>query len=268
MEGRFFRRVAIPRCVGRPHACLCRPETRRAGPPVVNRRGLAQFFCGEIVPPVSYGIAAAVQSEAAILANALPGATRISVPGQMTGNWEFPTDVDYFRLDLPDTGILTTEKDLLGGFPDDPALVMAFGFPSGESSIWAEEDYEFLTTGDRRPACRLNPRILRRGSRRSCGEHDADVQFACVLVVVVVQCSTTCAGTICLPSGPCRVMDTVTPFMPSAVVMPCATTTECQPEALSTRNRLVLLAGPSVVVKPTTSSSESTTSRDLPSSTW
>ena len=55
--------------------------------------------------------------------------------------------MDYFRLDLPDWGILTIEKDLLGGFPDDPALVMAFGFPNGESSIWAERAYQFLTGG-------------------------------------------------------------------------------------------------------------------------
>ena len=150
---------------------------------------------GEIVPAVSYGSVAAAQSEAAILANALPGATRISVPGQMTGNWEFPTDVDYFRLDLPDAGILAIEKDLLGGFPDDPALVMAFGFPNGESPIWAERAYLFLTGGGSGgPACRLNPRRGMRGLRRSCGERDADVQFACV--GVVVQCSTTCAGTI------------------------------------------------------------------------
>ena len=113
----------------------------------------------------------------------------------MTGNWEFPTDVDYFRLDLPDAGILTIEEDLLGDLPDDPALVMAFGFPNGESSIWAERAYQFLTGGGSGgPAYRLNPRILRRGLRRPCGERDADVQFACVWVVM--QCSTTCAGTI------------------------------------------------------------------------
>ena len=189
MEGRLFRRVAIPPCVRRPHACLCQPEIRRAGPPVVNRRGLAQFSVvtltrpgtdppdvractwigGEIVPPVSYGIAEAAQSEAAILANALPGATQIVVPGQVTRNWEFPTDVDHFRLDLPDWGILTIEKDLLGDLPDDPALAMAFGFPNGKSSIWVEEDHPFLTTGARGPVRRLNPRILRRGLRQPWG---------------------------------------------------------------------------------------------------
>lgn len=87
----------------------------------------------------------------------------------MTGNWEFPTDVDYFRLDLPDAGILTIEKDLLGGFPDDPALVMAFSFPNRESSIWAERAYQFLTGGDRGPAYRLNPRRRMRGLRRPVG---------------------------------------------------------------------------------------------------
>lgn len=122
---------------------------------------------GEIVPLVSYGIAAAAQSEAAILANALLGATRISVPGRVTGNWEF-TDVDYFRLDLPDAGVLTLEEDLLGDLSDDSVLVMAFGFPNGESSIWAEEDSQLLTGGARGPAYRLNPRILRRGLRRPC----------------------------------------------------------------------------------------------------
>ena len=62
----------------------------------------------------------------------------ISVPGQTVGNWEFPTDVGYFRLDLPDAGILTVEEDLRGGLPEDPALVMAFGFSNGESSILVE----------------------------------------------------------------------------------------------------------------------------------
>lgn len=58
-------------------------------------------------PPSRIGRAASAQSEAAILASALTGAAPISVPEQVTGNLEFPTDVDYFRLDLPDVGILT-----------------------------------------------------------------------------------------------------------------------------------------------------------------
>ena len=52
----------------------------------------------------------------------------------------------YFRLDLPDAGILTIEEGWLGDLPDDPELVRAFGFPNGESSIRTEEDYRFLTT--------------------------------------------------------------------------------------------------------------------------
>ena len=54
--------------------------------------------------------------------------------------------MDYFRLDLPDAGILTIEEGRLGYLLDDPELVMAFGFPNGESSIRAEEDYRFFTT--------------------------------------------------------------------------------------------------------------------------
>ena len=54
--------------------------------------------------------------------------------------------MDYFRLDLPDAGILTIEEGRLGDLPDDPELVRAFGFPNGESSIRAEEDSRFLTT--------------------------------------------------------------------------------------------------------------------------
>ena len=49
------------------------------------------------------------------------------------------------RLDLPDAGILTIEEGWLGDLPDDPELVMAFGFPKGEGSIRAEENYRFLT---------------------------------------------------------------------------------------------------------------------------
>ena len=65
----------------------------------------------------------------------------------------------------------------------------------GNARRWIDET-EVLRVGIGDPLAASIPASCGGGIEAVVREHGADVQFTCVVVVVVVQCSTTCAGTI------------------------------------------------------------------------